>query len=177
MKYKTFNMEGISCKVPLDTPIIFTRNNNRFGWHLATISKEEQSKNLMMEQVPKDKPYSHEGWQEEGERLARERKQDKPVCEHKLSNIETHDQDGTFHINGDTCSKCGKHILDWESPKSNPIEDTNKTRLEVPEKIIGFSKNGDVNIGSLSYAGSLIIVDKINSIIDYLTLISLDKND
>ena len=50
-------------------------------------------------------------------------------------------------------------------PIKSPIEDTNKTSL-VPEKIdfkIFLSNEGD------------IFRDKINSIIDYLTLISLDK--
>lgn len=41
----------------------------------------------------------------------------KEECKHELGDIEEHDNLGTYHTAGDTCIKCGKHILDFDNPK------------------------------------------------------------
>lgn len=47
-------------------------------------------------------------------------KEDKKECKHKLGDKEEHDNLGTYHIAGDTCVKCGKHIMDWDNPTPSP---------------------------------------------------------
>ena len=151
---------------------------------LATNSKEEQSQRIMMEQVDKEKlceasnfillsnppKYKciHCGqiWQC-GDKTPICNKQDKPV-EKKIKY-------------GDSCPECG---LSWAhgsvkcnynypsepkdyglTSKINSTKDTNKTSLEVPKKI---EYNSD-------RFGHDIVIDRINELIDYLTLISLKE--
>ena len=49
-------------------------------------------------------------------------KEDRKECKHELGDKEEHDHLGTYHIAGDTCVKCGKHIMDWDNPTPSPLE-------------------------------------------------------
>lgn len=39
----------------------------------------------------------------------------KKTCEHELCDKEVADSMGTYHVSGETCSKCGMHELNWET--------------------------------------------------------------
>lgn len=80
-------------------------------------------------------------------------KEDNKECKHKLGDKEEHDNLGTYHIAGDICVKCGKHIMDWDNPTPSPLE------IEEIEEI---------KVNKLSYASYnqwANIMNKINSLI------------
>lgn len=78
-------------------------------------------------------------------------KEDKKECKHKLGDKEEHDNLGTYHIAGDTCVKCGKHIMDWDNPTPSPLK--------------GFEKIESVHFGNDTYQTLENFYDSIKKLI------------